>query len=209
MSKSKFVGVALATLVAFGFIGCDEAKEAGKQMLASVSIEQPIVTIESKAVEKMVELPFVGNVGSGEYTAKYFVKITSKDNETQLENVIINRGNCGVKKYQLNKQAYQTYAKENPDYTFAGVGTKLATKSGELVDAKRGIFSDNKSLEAYNALEDKAKALYELAPEFSGKKLPFGSAAIFYPNCNANSIIEIEVMANGGKFTYSFEQGGF
>ena len=211
----KFTAFTAMALMAFGFMGCDDAKDlvdGAKSLAASVSIEQPIVTIEGKVVEKKVKDPFFGTglqVGTGEYAAKYFIKITSKDNETQLENVIINRGNCGVKKYQLNKQAYQAYAKENPDYTFAGVGTKLATKSGELVDAKQGIFSDNKSLEAYNALENKAKALYELAPEFSGKKLPFGSSAIFYPNCKADSIIEIELTANGGKSVYSFEQGGY
>lgn len=205
--KTKFVGVALATFVALGISACDEASEAGKKLMASVSVEQPLVSIESKAVEKMVNVPLFGAMGSGEYTAKYFIKVTSKDNETALENIIINRGNCGVKKYQLNKQAYQNYAKENPDYAFAGEGTRLATKSGELVKAKQGIFSDNKSLEYYNDLEDKAKALYELAPEFSGAKLPFGSSAIFYPNCKVDSIIELELMANGGSFTYSFNQG--
>lgn len=204
--KTKFVGVALATFVALGISACDEASEAGKKLIASVSIEQPLVSIESKAVEKTVTY-FGITTGSGQYSTQYFIKVTSKDNETALENIIINRGNCGVKKYQLNKQAYQNYAKENPDYAFAGEGTRLATKSGELVKAKQGIFSDNKSLEYYNDLEDKAKALYELAPEFSGAKLPFGSSAIFYPNCKVDSIIELELMANGGSFTYSFNQG--
>lgn len=204
--KTKFVGVALAIFVALGISACDEASEAGKKLMASVSIEQPLVSIESKAVEKTVSY-FGFTTGSGQYTTQYYIKVTSKDNETALENIIINRGNCGVKKYQLNKQAYQNYAKENPDYAFAGEGTRLATKSGELVKAKQGIFSDNKSLEYYNDLEDKAKALYELAPEFSGAKLPFGSSAIFYPNCKVDSIIELELMANGGSFTYSFNQG--
>ena len=224
VSKLKFLGVAVgaarkfasltaatfATLTAAVFFaGCDEAKDladSAKSLAASVSIEQPIVTIESKAVEQKIEVPIFGLVGSGEYAAKYFVKIVSKDNATKLENVVINRGNCGVKKWQINKQAYQDYTAQNPDYVFAGEGTKLATKSGELVNAKQGIFTDGKSLEFFNSLDDKAKAIYELAPEFRGEALPFGSAAIFYPNCKADSIIEIELTANGGKFVYSFEQ---
>lgn len=204
--KSKFLGVALATCAALGISACDEASDAAKKALASVSIEQPLVSIESKAVEKTVTY-FGITTGSGQYTTQHYIKVTSKDNETALENIIINRGNCGVKKYQINKQAYQNYAKSNPDYAFAGEGTRLATKSGELVKAKQGIFSDDKSLEFYNALEDNAKAIYELAPEFSGAKLPFDSSAIFYPNCKADSIIELELVANGGSFTYSFNQG--
>lgn len=39
--KTKFVGVALATFVALGISACDEASEAGKKLIASVSIEQP------------------------------------------------------------------------------------------------------------------------------------------------------------------------
>ena len=204
--KSKFLGVALATCAALGISACDEASDAAKKALASVSIEQPLVSIESKAVEKTVTY-FGITTGSGQYTTQHYIIVTSKDNETALENIIINRGNCGVKKYQINKQAYQNYAKSNPDYAFAGEGTRLATKSGELVKAKQGIFSDDKSLEFYNALEDNAKAIYELAPEFSGAKLPFDSSAIFYPNCKADSIIELELVANGGSFTYSFNQG--
>lgn len=193
-------------LVALGFTACDEVSDAGKKVIASVSIEQPIVTVEHKLVEQKMQM-FGITTGTGQYSNVGYIKIVSKDNNTELQNVIVNRGNCGVKRYQLNNQAYKEFAAQNPDNIFAGEGAKLNTKSGELVKAQKIIYSDSKGMAYYENLDEKSKALYELASEFRGEKLPFGSSAIFYPNCKADSIIELEVMANGGSFTYGFGQG--
>ena len=78
MSKSKFLGVALATFVAFAFTGCDEVKG----LAASVSIEEPLVEI---AYNK---------------NGYPYLRIQSQDNDTVIEDIIINRGNCAVWKWE-------------------------------------------------------------------------------------------------------------
>lgn len=118
MSKSKFLGVALATYVAFAFMGCDEVKG----LAASVSIEEPLV-----------EIAYNPNTGYP------YLHIQSQDNDTVIEDIIINRGNCEV---------------------------------------------------------------FNLYP----KKLPYGESFVPQYQCRADTIIEVELVVNGGgHLTYKFK----
>ena len=148
--KSKFLGVALATCVVFAFTGCDEVKG----LAASVSIEEPLVEI--------------AYTNSG----VPYLRIQSQDNDTVIEDIIINRGNCAVFKWirYSGSSAYAT--KEYCEET---------------------VFKD----------KIECKLLYP-------KKLPYGER--FVPanglgyECSADTIIEVELVVNGGgHLTYKFK----
>mgnify|MGYP004692712479 CR=1 FL=1 len=105
--KSKFLGVALATYVALGISACDEASDAAKKALASVSIEQPLVSIESEYYD---ELTLFGR----QEGIRKFVKIQSKDEKTIINGINANRGNCATLKYVLDNKKLKTYATPTP-----------------------------------------------------------------------------------------------
>ena len=141
MSKSKFLGVALATFVAFAFTGCDEVKG----LAASVSIEEPLVEIA------------YDNSGNP------YLRIQSQDNDTVIEDIIINRGNCAVWKWEGGE--FGIYATE-----------ELCKKNNE-----------------------RCKSMYP-------KKLPYGEGHSPSYECRAGTVIEVELVVNGGgHLTYKFK----
>ncbi len=147
-SKIQIFGVALATLVAFGFTGCDEVKS----LAASVSIEEPLVTIEYNS------------------QGQPYLSVQSQDNDTIIEDVIINRGNCETDEYEY-KFAWGTY-------TYI-------------------------SQSAYDGLDNEEKGRWTA---IYPKKLPYGEKFGVGSSCNANSIIEVELVVNGGgRLTYNFK----
>lgn len=196
--KSKFVGVALATFMAFAFMGCDEASDAAKKALASVSIEQPVVSIEGEYYEGYnAYFQKVGDI-------RKFVKIQSKDNKTIINGINANRGNCATVKYEIDKKKLQAYANANPDKVLLNGGAQLQTTSGELVKPKDRIYSDDLSF--YESLNEQSKAVYGGFPI----ELPFGEIKKFYQGlfkCKIDTIIEIELIVNdGASISYSFDQ---
>ena len=150
-SKIQIFGVALATLMAFGFTGCDEVKS----LAASVSIEEPLVTIEYNS------------------QGQPYLSVQSQDNDTIIEDVIINRGNCEIGKY------------ENKDPFWISIGRGYHTQS------------------SYDKLDNEKKGNFEAVYP---KKLPYGEKFEVINSCNANSIIEVELVVNGGgRLTYNFK----
>ena len=201
--KSKFVGVALATCVAFAFMGCDEASDAAKKALASVSIEQPIVSIEGDIQQKYSYKP---SYGWGYYDEIIkFVKIQSKDNKTILNGINANRGNCATVKYEIDKKKLQAYANANPEKVLLNGGAQLQTTSGELVKPKERIYSND--LGFYESLNEQSKAVYS---GFFPIELPFGKIDKYYQGffkCKIDTIIELELIVNdGASISYSFDQ---
>ena len=188
VSKFKLVGVALATLVvAVCFVGCGDGTP-------SVSIESPLASLEP------------GRDGN------LRLYIQSQDNGTVIEDVIINRGNCGVRKYVTNGSAIDAYRKNHPDRG-TGMWVQLRTKSGELVSRPHeSTFRGGKfhytynlyltDMDYYNALDDESKATYKA--EYPAK-LPYGERFYVSNKCDGNKIIEVEVVTNGGSFTYKFK----
>lgn len=195
----------IATNIAFAFmalglVGCDEVKS----LVASVSIEQPVVSIESEYFD---ELTLFGRQDG----IRKFVKIQSKDEKTIINSINANRGNCATLKYRLDNKKLQAYANANPDKVILGKGflstdtTQLQTTSGELVEPKDGIYSDDLSF--YESLDEQSKAVYNsLFPV----TMPFGKTEKYYQGffkCKIDTIIELELIVNdGGSISYSFDQ---
>ena len=196
--KSKFLGVALATCVALGISACDEASDAAKKALASVSIEQPLVSIESEYYD---ELTLFGR----QEGIRKFVKIQSKDNNTIINGINVNRGNCATLKYRIDNKKLKAYADANPDKVLLNGGTQLQTTSGELVNPKDRIYSNDLSF--YESLNEQSKAVYKSGFPVT---MPFGKTEKYYQGffeCKIDTIIELELIVNdGGSISYSFEQ---
>lgn len=204
MSKSKFLGVALATFVAFAFTGCDEVKGLFS------SIKEPLVNIE---LDNQLNPILV---------------IQSQDNETIINTVKLNRGNCGLVLYETSKESLLAYARANRDRVFFKKETHARitfVKNGEAIEfesmsdlefsekglsleggrTKLPLFSDTDGLALYNGLDEASKrAFVSVYPV----KLPYGEKFNPRPNCAVNKIIEVELETNGGTFTYNFEKGG-
>lgn len=194
-SKTQILGVVLATLVALGISACDEVKS----LAASVSIEQPVVSIESEYYD---ELTLFGR----QEGIRKFVKIQSKDNNTIINGINVNRGNCATLKYEIDNKKLKAYADANPDKVLLSGGTQLQTTSGELVNPKEKIYSNDLSF--YESLNEQSKAVYS---SFFPRKIPFGEVRKYYQGffaCKIDTIIELELIVNdGGSVSYSFEQG--
>ena len=205
MSKSKFLGVALATFVAFAFTGCDEVKGLFS------SIKEPLVNIE---LDNQLNPILV---------------IQSQDNETIINAVKLNRGNCDIVLYETSKESLLAYARANRDRVFfkdrTGGGARITfVKNGEVIEfesmsglgfgekglilggrTKLPLFGDTDGLALYNGLDEASKrAFVSVYPV----KLPYGEKFNPRPNCAVNKIIEVELETNGGTFTYNFEKGG-
>lgn len=209
MSKSKFLGVALATFVAFAFTGCDEVKGLFS------SIKEPLVNIEL------------------DNKLNPILVIQSQDNETIINAVKLNRGNCDIVLYETSKESLLAYARANRDRVFFkgiegfDVLARITfVKNGEAIEfesmsdlwfsggglkfynssrTKLPLFGDTDGLALYNGLDEASKrAFVSVYPV----KLPYGEKFNPRPNCAVNKIIEVELETNGGTFTYNFEKGG-
>ena len=204
MSKSKFLGVALATFVAFAFTGCDEVKGLFS------SIKEPLVNIEL------------------DNKLNPILVIQSQDNETIINAVKLNRGNCGLVLYETSEESLLAYARANRDRVFfvgRYPGARITfVKNGEVIEfesmsdlgfgtkglslggrTKLPLFGDTDGLALYNSLDEASKrAFVSVYPV----KLPYGEKFNPRPNCAVNKIIEVELETNGGTFTYNFEKGG-
>lgn len=205
MSKSNFLGVALATFVAFALTGCDEVKGLFS------SIKEPLVNIE---LDNQLNPILV---------------IQSQDNETIINAVKLNRGNCDIVLYETSKESLLAYARANRDRVFfkdrtGGDARITFVKNGEVIEfesmsdlgfgekglilggrTKLPLFGDTDGLALYNGLDEASKrAFVSVYPV----KLPYGEKFNPRPNCAVNKIIEVELETNGGTFTYNFEKGG-
>lgn len=187
--KKKLQKLALTLCVGAVFVGCDEAGNAVSELKKSIpTIEEPVVVILQKKLDGFI--------------FKY-VEITSKDNNMVLEDVILNRGNCGIKRYEISEAKLKEYKATHPNNVFPGDKTMLEAGS-DLVPIKGAISNNQEDMSYYNSLNESSKAVYELASEFRGEKLAFGNSVIFYaPSCN---VMEVEVVTNGGNFTFNVEQ---
>lgn len=186
---TKLLKVFLLGFLAFGFVACDEVSEVvdsaskavdtatkeGKKLAKALSIEQPLLRAE--------------------FNDKYddmILYIQSQDNNTIIEDIIINRGNCSVAKYILDDSMLRAYIELYPDRSsFFSVKTK--TKNGEFIIADELITAD-----IFRQLDSDSQSIYiAIFPD----KLPYGKkfpVPYFGQNCKTNDIIEVEVIVNGG-----------
>lgn len=133
--------------LAFGLSACDKISEA----VDSASKAVDSATQEGKKIAKAlsIEAPLLAIDYDKDYDP-YFV-IQSQDNNTIIEDIIINRGNCGVIKYERDYDMAKAYRELN--------GDNLKTKNGQSVDSKGIIWSNETNY--YNSLDDDSKAIYE------------------------------------------------
>ena len=179
-------------ILAFGLSACDKVSDAvdsagkaidsatteGKKIAKALSIEAPLLTID---FDKDCD--------------PYFV-IQSQDNNTIIEDIILNRGNCPVIKYERDYDMLNAYKELN--------GDKLKTKNGQFVDMKSIIWSNETNY--YNSLDADSKAIYTKyfpAKLTYGQKfrIPYQSVNLWFgtkEGCKADDIIEIELIVNGG-----------
>ena len=109
--KKKLQKLALTLCVGAVFVGCDEAGNAVSELKKSIpTIEEPVVVILQKKLDGFI--------------FKY-VEITSKDNNMVLEDVILNRGNCGIKRYEISEAKLKEYKATHPNNVFPGDKTML------------------------------------------------------------------------------------
>ncbi len=214
VSKLKFLGVAAgvarkfasltaATLTAaVCFAGCDDVKS----LASSISVEEPLVHME------------FNNRGNP------YLVIQSQDNETSINSVKLNRGNCGVELYRTTEESLVAYARANKDRVLfdksdAKINFVYNGQLGQFDDFKPYLFFDesdgfsvygNKSLYTndlpiYNGLDEASKAAFVSVYPV---KLPYGEKFSPKINCDASKIIEVELDVNGATLTYNFNQGG-
>ena len=184
MIKSFLHLIALA-LVAMGFVACSEESRLG--------IKKPLV------------FPTMDNYG------KIYYAIQSQDENTAIENYIVNRGNCGrgllqyEYDYDLEKQHKKELCAKYKDKEICRTNTfvYVLNKQGKKLVA----FEMYKiSLISYNNLNDDFKKLYK---KIEPRKLGYGKTMeIGIGGCSADEVMEVQLVLNGGKkVTYNLKGG--
>ncbi len=137
---TKLLKICVLGFLALGFVACDEVSA----VVDSASKAVDTATKESKKIAQAlsIEQPLLG-VDISNYNFKQYLYIQSQDNNTIIENIIINRGNCAVIKYEEDIDMARAYRELN--------GDKLKTKSGQYVKMLDEIWSNN--MDFYNSLD--------------------------------------------------------
>lgn len=186
MRKSFLLGT--LALVAMGFVACSEESRLG--------IKKPLV------------FPTMDNYG------KIYYAIQSQDENTAIENYIVNRGNCGrgLLQYRYDSDLVEQHKKELCDEKgvceISFVGKQIVyyflDKQGKKVKVEKGLFSDE--IEYYNNLHDDFKKFFK---KIEPRKLGYGETMkIDIGKCDSSNIMEVQLVLNGGKkVTYNLKGG--
>lgn len=185
----SFLKFGAIALVAMGFVACSEESRLG--------IKKPLVS------------PTMDNYG------KIYYAIQSQDENTIIEDYIVNRGNCGrgLMQYEWKRSLKEQHEKELcAKYKDKGICGKEGKSLYDILD-KQGkerfyldymdgfytIYSDK-----YNNLNDDFKKLYE---KVEPKKLGYGETMkIDIGRCDSSNIMEVQLVLNGGKkVTYNLK----
>lgn len=193
MAKTFLPLVALA-LVAMGFVACSEESRLG--------IQKPLV------------FPTMDNYG------KIYYAIQSQDENTAIENYIVNRGNCGeglmqyYRDYDLEIQHKKELCAKYKDKEICGNDEKSLLYILDKQGKKMSIYGHNRldnrldkiSLSTYNDFNDDFKKLYE---KIEPRKLGYGETMkIDIGKCDSGNIMEVQLILNGGKkVTYNLKGG--
>lgn len=172
---TKLLKIFVLGFMALGFVACDEvgnaveqATKEGKKIAKALSIEQPLLGTDIS-----------------DYDFKQTLYIQSQDNNTIIDDIIINRGNCGVIKYVRDDDALSVYKESHPE-----LGYNVKLKNGETMFA-RTLITDN----IFMQLDVDSKSIYK--PIFP-KKLAYSEKYLPHYDCKIEDIIEVEIIVNGG-----------
>lgn len=186
MRKSFLLGT--LALVAMGFVACSEESRLG--------IKKPLV------------FPTMDNYG------KIYYAIQSQDENTAIEDIIVNRGNCGegLMQYEYDSDLKKQHEKELCDkYKDKEICKnkflyRILNKEGK----EMSVFNygyDKISLSTYNDyIHDDFKKIYK---KIEPKKLGYGETMkIDIGRCDSSNIMEVQLVLNGGKkVTYNLKGG--
>lgn len=169
--------------MALGFVACDEVSE----VVDSASKAVDTAAKESKKIAQAlsIEQPLLGTTIS-DYDFKQYLYIQSQDNNTTIEDIIINRGNCGVMKYEEDYDMTKAYSELHPELSYGWI--KL--KNGETASADSFITADR-----FRQLDSDAQSIYVALYPI---KLAYGKKFLPSYNCKTDDIIEVEIIVNGG-----------
>ena len=178
---SKLLKIFVLVFMALGFVACDEVSE----VVDSASKVVDTATKESKKIAQAlsIEQPLLG-VDFNSYYGQYFY-IQSQDNNTIIEDIIINRGNCAVIKYVKDDDMESAYRELYPTSW-----AELKLKNGETIYSTEFITAD-----IFRQLVSDAQSVYK--PIFP-IKLAYGKKFKPTYGCVINDIIKVEVVVNGG-----------
>ena len=178
-------------LLAFGLVACDEVSQKVNEAMDSAGNALKSANIET---------PLVGWEFNDDMDVQLYIQ--SQDDNTSIEDIIINRGNCAFVKYKLDSRKLQSYEDSYPDRVFLDGGVKLMTKGGEFVNPKKEILSSESNY--YNSLDSASKALYNST---LSSNLPYSKKLIVKTKCEVKDILEVKLTLNGGaSATYNMQQ---
>lgn len=208
--RKSFLYLATLAFIALGFVACESDSVGG--------IKKPLVY---KNFDNQL---------------KPYYAIQSQDNNTVIEDYVVNRGNCNayflMYKFDVNKTknkevknelcakhkiCYEDkYRKKDDEFYYSDIQYLLDKQGNKIIisflyggssAAPKEIYSSN--IDFYNNLHDDFKQFYD---KVEPTKLGFGESMRVKTNCSADRIMEIELTLNGGKkVTYKFDPqyGGF
>lgn len=193
---TKVFLLAALALVSMGFVACSEESRLG--------IKKPLV------------FPTMDNYG------KIYYAIQSQDENTAIEDIIVNRGNCGsglnLPQYKYDYDLVEPHTKElcakYKDKGICGLYFNneqrvynVLDRQGKKMNRKSKIYLDKKEdVDYFNNLHDDFKKLYS---KVEPRKLGYGETMkIDIGECNSSNIMEVQLILNGGKkVTYNLKGG--
>lgn len=199
--RQSFLKFGALALVAMGFVACSDESRLG--------IQKPLI---------------VTKFDNGNF---YYV-FQSQDENTIIEDYVVNRGNCGegLKQYKydgdLAKQHQKELCSKYKDkicYNETGGIIALLDKQGNIQYVtqsfcERSLIKNKRfceiSLSTYNNLNDDFKKLYK---KIEPIRLGYGrTMRLDIGKCRADEVIEAQLVLNGGKkitYNVSVATGGY
>lgn len=134
----------------------------------------------------------------GIFAPKNCLKVTAKDDDLQIKNIIVNKGNCNYAKYMIDTDKKLLYQDKYPKRV-KNKKILLRTKNQELVPARAVIswsgVGKHPDEKYYMELDDESKAIYK-PMKFFTKQMSFGQTNVAtLGNCN---ILEIKLETEAG-----------
>ena len=179
---TKLLKIFVLVFMALGFVACDEVSE----VVDSASKAVDTATKEGKKIAQAlsIEQPLLGVDFDSDYGQYFYIQ--SQDNNTTIEDIIINRGNCAVGKYKQDYDMASAYRELHPELGY----NRIKLKNGEIVYADRYITTDR-----FRQLDSDSQSVYVALYPI---KLAYGKKFKPTYGCAINDIIEVEIIVNGG-----------
>lgn len=227
MKKNRII-LLLVCILSIVLVGCTDGENSNKNSQIKDKIQESSNKVKEKIEQVLnkIEVPEIKFIQGEDWIFKtpiYKIAITAKEDNTVINDVVVNRGNCIVDKYRgINSKKAQEYANEYPQNVkiasekqqnegslFHDIvmvdknkGILLVdTKNNEKIIARSSIYKADKENIAYlQNLNDESRSLYiDVFP----LKLDFAGKYELTINCDIGDILEVVLKTNGGDFKYT------